>query len=225
MPVMPNPRMQWFDDNGDPLAAGKLYAYQAGTSTPQDIYSDEGLTIPLANPITLDAAGRAPQIYIAQAAYKFVLKNALGATVWTSDNVRTPQVGDYQSYTPVWASVGGTPVSLGDGVIEGQYHEVGDDGIEGDILLTFGSTSSAGAGNTWTFSLPVPAINTKFGAFEAYILDYGAQNYSATGVLLTASTMLLIRSDSAGDGTVGAGAPHVWAVNDQVKISFRYRRA
>jgi hypothetical protein len=47
---MPNPRFRAFDANGNPLAAGKLYAYQSGTLVAQNTYSDQALTTPNANP-------------------------------------------------------------------------------------------------------------------------------------------------------------------------------
>lgn len=84
--VMPLPKVQFLSDTGDPLAGGLLYAFAAGTSTPLDTYFDSALAVPNANPVVLDAAGRAT-VYLAEAAYKFVLKTSAGATVWTQDNI------------------------------------------------------------------------------------------------------------------------------------------
>jgi hypothetical protein len=59
---------QQLDEFGKPLNGGKLYIIQAGTvATPQDSFQDSALTIKLPNPITLDAAGRLPQFFIADA--------------------------------------------------------------------------------------------------------------------------------------------------------------
>lgn len=49
---------QFFDANGLPLALGNLYYYVAGTTTPQDTYSDSAGTIMNTNPIVLDGSGR-----------------------------------------------------------------------------------------------------------------------------------------------------------------------
>src|SRR5688572_1815902 len=49
----------FFDDNGAPLNAGKLYSYRSGTSTAQDLHSDSTLSTALSNPIILNSAGRA----------------------------------------------------------------------------------------------------------------------------------------------------------------------
>lgn len=49
---------QFFDANGNPLALGNLYYYVAGTTTPQDTYSNSAGTIPNTNPVVLDGSGR-----------------------------------------------------------------------------------------------------------------------------------------------------------------------
>lgn len=81
---------QFFDSNGDPLSGGKLFFYLAGTNTPSPVYNDQLLVTPLANPLVLDAAGRAPLHYLDALSYKEVLKNALDVTIWTADNVTSP---------------------------------------------------------------------------------------------------------------------------------------
>jgi hypothetical protein len=91
--LAPPIRHQFFDDNGDPLALGYLYSYEAGTSTPLATYSDSALSVPNDNPISLDASGRPAvggsevAIYLEAVAYKFVLTDADGVTVWSQDNV------------------------------------------------------------------------------------------------------------------------------------------
>jgi hypothetical protein len=84
--VAPNPKFHGFDNDGNPLSGGLLYTYSAGTTTPLDTYSDVNLTTPNANPVVLDAAGRAT-IYLTPASYKFIQKDSAGNTIWTQDNV------------------------------------------------------------------------------------------------------------------------------------------
>jgi hypothetical protein len=78
---------QFFDNSGRPLAGGSLSLYLAGTSTPSPAYADRNLTTPLTNPIVLDSAGRAPMLWLDQVAYKQILKDALGVTLWSADNI------------------------------------------------------------------------------------------------------------------------------------------
>jgi hypothetical protein len=54
---------QYLDNAGDPLAEGKLYFYESGTTTPKTTYSDVNNSIPNTNPVLLSAAGRQPNIF------------------------------------------------------------------------------------------------------------------------------------------------------------------
>lgn len=73
------------DNSGNPLNGGKVFAYAAGTLTPKDTYTDNLNATPSTNPIILDSNGR-KQVY-ADGAYKFVIKTALDATLYTFDNL------------------------------------------------------------------------------------------------------------------------------------------
>lgn len=78
---------QFFDANGDPLVGGLVQWYLAGSSTPSPVYADVALLNVLPNPVVLDAAGRAPQMFLAPQSYRMVLKTAAGVTIWTADNI------------------------------------------------------------------------------------------------------------------------------------------
>lgn len=87
--LMGTPEFRAFDNDGNPLAGGKLYLYEAGTSTPKAAYADADGDATLAYPIILDAQGRAPFIYF-DGSYKLVLNDASDAEVWSADNLETP---------------------------------------------------------------------------------------------------------------------------------------
>lgn len=87
MSLSPNFRQRFFDSNGNPLAGGKLYTYQAGTSTPQATYTDSGGGTPNANPVVLDANGEADVWLDPSLSYKFLLKSSGDVDQWTVDNV------------------------------------------------------------------------------------------------------------------------------------------
>lgn len=76
-----------FDTNGALLAGGKLYTYQAGTSTPATTYFDNTLSPGSAhtNPILLDSIGEA--LIWGTGPYKFTLTDANDVPIWTVDNV------------------------------------------------------------------------------------------------------------------------------------------
>jgi hypothetical protein len=86
--LLPWVKPQFFDAAGDPVASGKLYAFVAGTTTPQPTYSDVSLTTANANPIVLNAAGEsATTIYLLPTGYKFRLDDAANVPLWTVDQV------------------------------------------------------------------------------------------------------------------------------------------
>jgi hypothetical protein len=87
MNLPPVLRQRYFDANGNPLAGGMLYSYQAGTTTPQNTYTDQGGGTANANPVVLDANGEASVWLDPSLSYKFVLKNSSDVTQWTVDNV------------------------------------------------------------------------------------------------------------------------------------------
>ena len=75
------------DFNGDVVAGGTVTFYETNTTTPVAIWSDIAATIPLANPLTLDSAGRPSNqiFYVGTVAVKEVIKDAGGATLYTVD--------------------------------------------------------------------------------------------------------------------------------------------
>lgn len=82
--LMPYPRFRAFDSNGDPLAGGKVYFYDAGTLTPKDTFDEEGGAANT-NPVILDAQGYA-DIW-GSGAYKVAIYTSADVLVSTTDNV------------------------------------------------------------------------------------------------------------------------------------------
>jgi len=80
---------QGFNAQGQPLNAGLIYTYQAGTSTPLATYTTSAGSVANTNPIVLGADGRPPQeIWLVQgSAYKFALYDSIGNLLWTYDNI------------------------------------------------------------------------------------------------------------------------------------------
>lgn len=82
---------QLFNDNGDPLAGGKIFTYLAGTTTNQATYTTSAGNIAHSNPIILDGAGRVPsgEIWLTNGTtYKFVVTDAANNLIGTFDNVK-----------------------------------------------------------------------------------------------------------------------------------------
>ena len=80
---------QFFNNDGLPLNAGKIYTYQAGSTTPLTTYTDSSGLIANTNPIILGTDGRPPStIWLTEGFfYKFVLKTSADITIQTYDNL------------------------------------------------------------------------------------------------------------------------------------------
>lgn len=87
--LTPTPKTAFVDAAGEPLVGGKLYTYVAGTTTLQTTYTDSTATTANTNPIILDSRGEA-NVWLGGAIYKFELKDADDALIWTVDNISAP---------------------------------------------------------------------------------------------------------------------------------------
>jgi hypothetical protein len=82
---------QFFDNTGNVLSGGKIYTYQAGTTTPLAVYTSNNESAFHTNPIILDSAGRVPsggEIWLQLGVgYKFVLRTSAEVLIATYDNI------------------------------------------------------------------------------------------------------------------------------------------
>lgn len=101
---------QFFDNNGNPLSGGKLYTYEAGTTTHQIAYTSNAGNVAHTNPIVLDSAGRVPggsEVWLTNGQiYKFVLKTSAEVQLWSADNVSG--INDFSSLQPIIYNATGT---------------------------------------------------------------------------------------------------------------------
>lgn len=87
---------QFFDKETppNPLSGGTLEFYEAGTTNPQNMFSDGSGTI-LGTSVTLDAQGQIPTVKLLWGQvgldYKIVLKDSAGVEYWTIDNIVTDE--------------------------------------------------------------------------------------------------------------------------------------
>ena len=85
-----NPEFCGFDLQGNPLGFGYVVFLAAGTGTLQNVYADADGTIPLPNPVPLDANGRAIIFLSDGLEYRVILRDWQFNIVWDIDGVRTP---------------------------------------------------------------------------------------------------------------------------------------
>ena len=82
---MIGPYFYGVDANGDPLAFGKLYTYQAGTTTDKATYTTETGDVENTNPIILNGSGYAA-VHL-NGSYAMLLHDAEDNEIWSADPV------------------------------------------------------------------------------------------------------------------------------------------
>jgi hypothetical protein len=106
--LAPQPKLQFFDSNGDPLSGGRLYTYVAGTTTPQATYTDETGTVTNTNPVILDSRGEA-NVWFGPGTYKLKLATAADVEIWSVDGIGSQlSVADLATGIQTWL---GNPTS------------------------------------------------------------------------------------------------------------------
>lgn len=138
---------QFFDNSGNVLTGGKLYAYAAGTTTPQPTYTTSAGNVNHPHPIVLNAAGRVPnsgEIWLDAVPYKFVLETSANVLIATYDNITGIGAASYQveNFTGTGAQTVFTlpTASLGENFtfvyINGVYQQKNSYTVSG-VTLTF----------------------------------------------------------------------------------------
>lgn len=103
---------QMFDVNGDPLNGGQVETYIAGSATPAATYTSSAGTVQQANPIILNSLGKtsSPIWLAAGVAYKFVVKDSSGVSLWTIDGISG--VNDASVSVSEWVDSGFVPTYI-----------------------------------------------------------------------------------------------------------------
>jgi len=95
---MIGPKFYAWDRNGNPLAFGKLYTYQARTNTPKPTYQSEDQVVENTNPVILNGEGYA-DVYLS-GSYKMVLKDDKDNEIWSSDPVTAATAEEWNNCMP-----------------------------------------------------------------------------------------------------------------------------
>lgn len=78
--MFPNYILREWDNNGTLLSGGFIYLYESGTLVPKTAFTDATYSIPLPNPVPLDAGGAA-DIWLGNGAYRAIVKDRNGVQV------------------------------------------------------------------------------------------------------------------------------------------------
>src|SRR6266436_1667952 len=103
--ILPPAKTTFLDSNGKPLTAGTVESFIPATTTHKTTWQDAAETIPNANPLTLDAAGRA--LLLGSGSYRQLVKDRLNNVIWDQVTSSTGSGG------------GGGSTATGDGDLVG----------------------------------------------------------------------------------------------------------
>jgi hypothetical protein len=194
---------QFFDASGNPLAGGKVYFYQAGTTTPQTTYSDSGGTTPNTNPLVLNSAGRlTTPVYFGDSDsfsdYKETLTTSADVTVspWPFDNIPAAVPAETAAaFAPPllsWTQVtnAASPVAL-TAADAGKAYEA--DTTSGNIEFDLPSAASVGDGKGFIFKKTVAANSMVIDPNGSETID----NSSTSLTLTDANVVVGIYSNGA----------------------------
>lgn len=83
-------RQQVLDLNGRPRLDLRAQFFVAGTTTPRRVFADAALSVPLAQPVTCDAAGRFPRVYLGFGLYRERVFSVSAGDLWNDDGLGLP---------------------------------------------------------------------------------------------------------------------------------------
>jgi hypothetical protein len=197
--------MQFFDGNGDPLAGGKVYTYEANTDDPKATYTNAAGDTPLTNPIILDASGRA-EIWL-DGSYKIEVYDALDNLIKSVDNINSFNDADITNRAQVTDN-DALPGFLSDKITAGDKISISVENPGADEKLVIattglGSASTKDAG-TETGNVPALEFIDKVEAPKDFSDDLWVKNNCTVTANVTTdpdggATADLIVEDSATD--------------------------
>jgi hypothetical protein len=208
--LSPTPKLQFFGSDGLPLVGGKLYPYAAGTTTPLVSYTDHTGVTANTNPVILDSNGEADVWLPDTTSYKYVLKDADDATLYTVDYISVPVTTNSFASPPVIGS--GTPNAAtfttlnvtGAAIFESTADFTEDTTFDNDVTIS-GRLSLTGTGAAklnvgTTAQRPASPVNGDI-RYNSTTSKYEGYSGSAWGQL--------------GGGATGGGADTIFVLNGQ----------
>ncbi len=193
---------QFFDSNGNTLALGQLFYYVAGTTTPQDTYSDSAGTVPNTNPIVLDGSGRLlVDVYLGSSSnYKEVLMtSSVTLSPWPDDNIQravTVFTGDSGS----GGTAGLVPAPAAGSAAANQFLSASGAWVtppNAAVSVNLATTAATASGAVLTFASVPTSITAGMVATDT---THSTVIQAGTTVLSTTSTTVTLSASVTGSG-------------------------
>jgi hypothetical protein len=212
---------QMFDNAGDPLDGGLCYFYEPGTSTAKDTYTTSDLSTANANPVVLDANGRA-NVWL-NGNYKVIVKDSDGNTIYTEDNINPEQQSSFDDSNKAFNGSFEDAPSLASQIALGwDFTETSVidrvDGVSasgnsyhGRYGIKFTKTAGTAAGsiqNADEYLFPVDPFITTFMQFAYYSSAAGVDN-KVQVIWYTADGSTVVQTDDVYDDS-SEDSPTSW---------------
>lgn len=144
--LLPNGEQVFLDNNGIPLASGSVFFYIPGTTTFKTTWEDPAQTIPNANPVILDASGRA--IIYGSGQYRQRVLDVNGNLIWDQLTADTTGITVGTSTTSLTIGLGSKTFTTQTGLdfVVGQFATATSAGTPSDFMagVITSYTSSTG---------------------------------------------------------------------------------
>lgn len=206
--ILPLAETQFVDQNGLPIALGTVAFYIPNTLTPKDTYQDSAASSLNANPVSLDAAGRA--LIWGIGTYRQIVKDLNGNTIWdqiTSDGAgaNINQVLSLSTIAALLAfpkpilAAGQTIVVTVEEYATGSAHGGGqlrwqaNSNQSGDNVLVFNPTGNVGSGR-WIRIINGFFTNGMAGAFIDGATDDTTANQTAVTLHVSSKIPLMFEA-------------------------------
>jgi hypothetical protein len=222
---------QFFNNDGLPLNAGKIFTYQAGSTTPLTTYTDSSGLIANTNPIILGTDGRPPStIWLSQGFFnKFVLTDSSNVTIQTYDNLYGIIGAAPPAATPIpsggiflWSgSIGSIPAGYvlcngSNGTPDLRDRFVVGAGSSYAVNATGGSADSVVVSHTHAATVTDPGhthaydVSSNLGSGGSFIVGPSAGPQG--GTIQNATTGISVTNASAGVSGTNANLPPYYAL-------------
>lgn len=203
---------QTFDANGDPLNAGEIETYLAGSSTPAATYTDDTGSTPQSNPIILNSLGYPTlgAVWLnGGQSYKFIIKDSLGVTLRTIDNISG--INDASVSQSEWVVSGFTPTYIN----ATSFSVPGDQTTVLQVNRRLRTTNTSGfitstiTNSVFAAGITTVTVSNDSGTLDAglSVIEYGLLSASPSAVPALQSLMGLLSIAQGGTGqTTALGA-------------------
>jgi hypothetical protein len=139
--LLTQPVVRAVDASGLPIPGARMQFYATGTTTPIAVYSGASLATVLTNPVTADAGGLFPPIFLDPAiVYRVQLLNAAGSLIQDVDPLNSQPINAAGSITATMLQTGAASANLGFAPI----NRAGDTATNLTLACTTPSPTSAG---------------------------------------------------------------------------------